>query len=734
MADEFNIVARRIRAAGTDVPPEEVQAGLNDLAFQTTIALNSLAGGGGTIPSGNITYSQGSAGAVTRTLTSKLQDVISLKDFGAKGDGVTDDTTAVQNFFNALGTNVSGYIPFGTYLFTAALSIPVNFSSLIGTGKYSSVFVYGGVSTTANLFSIVGAAATNIKASAVLSGFGVRSNTVMTAGDALFIKWAGHITTFNVAFGAQYDAAHNLWNGIEYFSTDFQLLDDFDIQVQNECIRASGGGAGNPGPQFDIWVGKGKACLSAVGLHIGGGIDNVYFDRMIVTFNGTNVLIDNAIQNFKNQEVGFGPQCVIDQAQTGDNIRINDNLANQTNYGQIMIQGPVTGSKVGHGINILNWPNCFVNVASPYIDNNALNGIFIQDASAQVLLSSDTNISNNGNFGISAAFANTPVVAPCTFSGNASGALNANVLNNFAVTSGRFSGLSANLTGNVNAAAALLTAQSTITTSGSTRSLQITDTGASGANLQLVGNGGATPSKFIRANGGSFQVVNDAYGAVILSLNDAGNLVVPNINNTPIGATTPSTGAFTTLSATSTVSGAGFTARFSSPGPIGNTAASTGAFTTLSSTGTFTPSSTNGIVGTTTNDNANAGSVGEFVSNSATGVSLTSNTPANITSISLTAGDWDVVGNIAFTAAATTVPSNFFSGVSSTSATLPTFASGNLNQISNSAFPANSANSFIAPTQRFSLSTTTTIFLVGQSIFTTSTMTAGGLIRARRVR
>jgi hypothetical protein len=57
-------------------------------------------------------------------------------------------------------------------------------------------------------------------------------------------------------------------------------------------------------------------------------------------------------------------------------------------------------------------------------------------------------------------------------------------------------------------------------------------------------------------------------------------------NNPAIGSVTPSTGAFTTLSASGAVSGTGFTNRFASPGPIGNTAASTGAFTTLSASST----------------------------------------------------------------------------------------------------------------------------------------------------
>lgn len=44
-------------------------------------------------------------------------------------------------------------------------------------------------------------------------------------------------------------------------------------------------------------------------------------------------------------------------------------------------------------------------------------------------------------------------------------------------------------------------------------------------------------------------------------------------------------GVFTTLSASGLVSGAGFTARFATPGPIGNTAESTGKFTSLEATG-----------------------------------------------------------------------------------------------------------------------------------------------------
>jgi hypothetical protein len=84
-------------------------------------------------------------------------------------------------------------------------------------------------------------------------------------------------------------------------------------------------------------------------------------------------------------------------------------------------------------------------------------------------------------------------------------------------------------------------------------------------------------------------------------------------HNGTVGATTPSTGAFTTLSASSTVSGTGFSTYLASPPAIGGTAAAAGTFTTLtatdlrdvvyasgSTTGTITPNAANGNVQTIT--------------------------------------------------------------------------------------------------------------------------------------
>lgn len=165
---------------------------------------------------------------------------------------------------------------------------------------------------------------------------------------------------------------------------------------------------------------------------------------------------------------------------------------------------------------------------------------------------------------------------------------------------------------------------------------------------------------------------------------------------------------------------------------IGATTASTGAFTTLSATGNFTPSQTNGIVGTTTSNNANAGSVGEYVSASPAAAAISASTATNITSISLTAGDWDVSGSVLFQGGSGATVTAVLAGISTTSATLPAPPLyGFLGGIS---APSTTAASMAAPLQRISLSSTTTVYLVGETVFTGGTTTAQGYVRARRVR
>jgi len=78
------------------------------------------------IDSSNITYDPPFTASVATNVEAKLAQYISVKDFGAVGDGVADDTVAVQAAITAamVGTANNVFFPAGTYKISATLTIP----------------------------------------------------------------------------------------------------------------------------------------------------------------------------------------------------------------------------------------------------------------------------------------------------------------------------------------------------------------------------------------------------------------------------------------------------------------------------------------------------------------------------------------------------------------------------------------------------------------------------------
>jgi hypothetical protein len=92
-----------------------------DSGVITNSKVNASAG----IVSSKLAFTQAGTGAMQRTVESKLRDVVSVKDFGAVGDGVADDTLAINRATKYVANLGGGtvYYPPGTYKITRAIRL-----------------------------------------------------------------------------------------------------------------------------------------------------------------------------------------------------------------------------------------------------------------------------------------------------------------------------------------------------------------------------------------------------------------------------------------------------------------------------------------------------------------------------------------------------------------------------------------------------------------------------------
>ena len=101
--------------------------------------------------SDNIAYLPARAGAVPTDVQSKLRESVSVKDFGAVGDGIVDDTVAIQTAFDeSAGKTV--YVPKGTYNISDTLQITTQLT-VVGDTQGQSVIQKTTADTALKLFS-----------------------------------------------------------------------------------------------------------------------------------------------------------------------------------------------------------------------------------------------------------------------------------------------------------------------------------------------------------------------------------------------------------------------------------------------------------------------------------------------------------------------------------------------------------------------------------------------------
>lgn len=216
--------------------------------------------------------------------------------------------------------------------------------------------------------------------------------------------------------------------------------------------------------------------------------------------------------------------------------------------------------------------------------------------------------------------------------------------------------------------------------------------------------------------------------------------------NTLVGNATASSAAPTAVTVTG-CNGAGQALQWTNGSGFGcnSAVATSGANANITSLAAGTTLNTPNVTGVVNSTVASAGSIGEYVcaqvtnggaptgcqTNSSTPVALTTGTAANVASLSLTAGFWQICGDIYFSPNAATVMTQLVGQISQTSATLgtpPNFGSGFLWNGSVTGV----TQGYVTGCRVLWFSSTTSVYLVAQSAFTTNTNSAYGFIWAVR--
>lgn len=142
------------------------------------------------------------------------------------------------------------------------------------------------------------------------------------------------------------------------------------------------------------------------------------------------------------------------------------------------------------------------------------------------------------------------------------------------------------------------------------------------------------------------------------------------------------------------------------------------------------------IVGDASGGAAAAGDVGEYVEvNSCVSpgsTNLTSNVNANVVTLPLSAGDWDVTGLAVMQSSAAAVTTYYAIGSSLVSATFPPL--GSYTSWSLPAGQTGLNEMFAIPSERVSLAAPANVYMVALATFTGGTVGACGVLSARRRR
>lgn len=275
-----------------------------------------------------------------------MANIVDIKDFGAKGDGVADDAAAIQQAVDsAKGTPV--FIPPGTYLLSKPIILPQGKTIIQGVGTLKKAGNFAG---TGILVDHNGAAA-----GLSVSGIGLDGNEANQS-----------LQSPHYQVGVRLDRSRNVvFDGVQLYNTGFRALDlrSCDGIVVTNCtfqncgvnIGGSGGANSNSGNAISY-----DFCKNLI---VRGNTFRRWGDSGCDGIEGQNILIENNI--FLGASY-FGLEPIYEEGGIG-----------ATGSDRVVITGNFVQARKGIAIEPLTKSGRDILVSGNMVKTNTLCGIFV---------------------------------------------------------------------------------------------------------------------------------------------------------------------------------------------------------------------------------------------------------------------------------------------------------------------------------------------------------------------
>jgi hypothetical protein len=272
----------------------------------------------------------------TPVLTGSVGEV-NIKSFGAEGDGITDDTAAIQAAVDSVpSTGGKVYLPPGNYKISAPINLRTSNLSFVGAGAPATTLSYEGLSQMVVIQALAGAPVSNVLIK------GIRFTNPLTGFDPNVGHGRGTIQTDTFLGNISDVTITEIF--IDSTAIVGMVLGGERILVSNNTIRDTG--------QHGIYIVTGKDVrVHGNKLYRIGKGSPICCQSNIILVQADNVIIsNNSISDFRDNTNGILVGDATKVAITGNTISLSD--ANQNGIrlhsGSVTVVGNIIDGGAGY--------------------------------------------------------------------------------------------------------------------------------------------------------------------------------------------------------------------------------------------------------------------------------------------------------------------------------------------------------------------------------------------------